>query len=229
MKRSPLNLRLLAVLLLASLAALLLATADTKPPRAAAPATAWEVSGLWTETCGCMPTCPCWFGKRPTHDHCENIQVFRIDKGHYGAVSLDHLIVVLAWVSPPGPKSMDQTAAHTKILAYYLDQSTTTAQREAIAKIWNDSIMTGIHAAQGGVKIVSFQNVDIQPDHATISIPGILTFDVHRWKDHPVKIDDPVRTGFQQGSSKDFRYADYGVRVHYSARHAFFAAFHAHS
>lgn len=219
------------VFALAALTVLALSMVASKMPRdhrsAAAPT--WEVSGFWTETCTCKPVCPCWFGKRPTFDHCENVQVYRIDKGHYGPVSLAHVIVVLAWVTPPGPKTMKQDAAHSKVLAYYLDKSTTKAQREAVAKIWNSSIMTGIHGARGGVRIVSFRNVNLQPNHVTISIPGILTYDIHRWKNHPLKIVNAVRSGFEEGSSKDFRYSDYGVHVHYSGRHALFAHFKAHS
>jgi hypothetical protein len=217
----------------AALMAFALGMVAGKTPRPDRPAAApqWQISGLWTETCGCKPTCPCWFNKRPTGDHCENVQVFRIDKGHYGSVPLAHVIVVLAWVTPPGPMTMDQDAAHSRVLAYYLDQSTTRDQREAVANIWNSSIMAGIHGAQGGAKVVSFRDVDFQPGGVTLSIPGILTYRIQRWKNRPVTLADPthVRSGFQQGSSRDFRYSDYGVHVHYSGRHAFFAHFEAHS
>lgn len=223
------NLR--GVFALAPLMVFALSMSARKTPRAGRSAAApkWEVSGFWSETCTCKSICPCWFKKRPTFDHCENVQVYRIDKGYYGSVSLDHVIVVLAWVTPPGPKTMAQDAAHSKVLAYYLDKSTSKGQREAVVKIWKSSIMAGIHGAQGGLKVVSFRSTDFQPNHVTISIPGILTYDIQRWKNHPVKIANRVRSGFEEGSSKDFRYSDYGVHVHYSGRHALFAHFEAHS
>jgi hypothetical protein len=189
---------------------------------------AWEVSGLWSEACGCALPCPCWFGKKPTLDHCENIQVFRIEKGHYGQTPLNGLVVVVAWVSAPG-KIMDKSAAESRLLAYYLDRSATPAQRRALKKIWDDSIMAGVKSPQGGVKIVSLKDVEIRPGRATVTIPGILSYSVYALKDRPVKIYDPVRSGFEQGLSRIMRYKDYGVEVSYSGRHAFFATFKAKS
>jgi hypothetical protein len=189
---------------------------------------AWEVSGLWSEACGCAPPCPCWSKKPPTLGHCEDIQVFRIQKGHYGGTPLDGLVVVVAWVSAPG-KIMDLSAGESRLLAYYLDRSTTAAQRRAIQTIWSHSILAGIKSPQGGVKIVSLRNVDLQPARATLTIPGILRYDIHALKDKPVKIDDPVFSGFEQGLSKTLQYKDYKVDFNYTGRHAFFATFKAKS
>jgi Protein of unknown function (DUF1326) len=154
--------------------------------------------------------------------------VFRIEKGHYGSTPLDGLVVVVAWVSAPG-KIMDLSARESRLLAYYLDASTTAAQRHAIEKIWSESILAGVKSPQGGVKIVSLRDVDLPPARATLTIPRILRYDIRALKDKPVKIDGKIFSGFVQGLSNTLRYKDYDVDIHYTGRRAFFATFQAKS
>ena len=66
---------------------------------------------------------PCWREKKPTQNHCHNVQVFKIEKGHYGAVSLDNLIVVAVAVSPEG-KTMQESARQSVLLALCVDRCT---------------------------------------------------------------------------------------------------------
>jgi hypothetical protein len=49
----------------------------------------WAIEGAWFKNCNCDPGCPCDFNQAPTHDNCEGILGMRIDKGHFGDVSLD--------------------------------------------------------------------------------------------------------------------------------------------
>lgn len=51
----------------------------------------WSIEGAWFKNCNCDPGCPCDFNQAPTHGNCEGIIGMRIDKGHYGDVSLDGL------------------------------------------------------------------------------------------------------------------------------------------
>ncbi len=49
----------------------------------------WSIEGAWFKNCNCDPGCPCDFNQAPTHGQCEGIIGMRIDKGHFGDVSLD--------------------------------------------------------------------------------------------------------------------------------------------
>lgn len=49
----------------------------------------WAIEGAWFKNCNCDPGCPCDFNQAPTHGQCEGVIGMRIDKGHFGDVSLD--------------------------------------------------------------------------------------------------------------------------------------------
>ena len=49
----------------------------------------WSIEGAWFKNCNCDPGCPCDFNQAPTHGQCEGVIGMRIDKGHFGDVSLD--------------------------------------------------------------------------------------------------------------------------------------------
>jgi hypothetical protein len=208
-------------------AAMILAATPNLSP-GAEPAAAWEVAGVWSEACDCNPPCPCWWKKPPTLGHCENTQVYKIEKGHYGKVSLDGLVVAVIWVSPKG-KIMDESLDQSVLVALYVDRSTTAVQRAAVEKIWHSAFMAGAKAGKGGMKAVAFSIAQFTPGHIRVAIPGILAYDVKEWKNHSVALNDPYLSGFRQGSSIQYRYADYGMKWNYPGKHAFFARFHAWS
>ena len=220
--------RLLWVLPVFALTAWFLWAAGAKRPLADQPTVAsanWEVAGVWSEACDCDPPCPCWKKKPPTLDHCENTMVFKIERGHYGKVALDGLVVAVVWVSPKGV-IMDENPDRAVLLALYLDKSTTPAQREAVQKIWHDSFLAGMKGQKGGLKAVTFRTADFRTGYVSVSIPGILAYEIKEWKDSPVKLQDPYLSGFRQGSSLQYRYADFGLKWNYPGKHAMFAAFH---
>ena len=202
--------------------------ASTPPADKAATSPPWEVSGVFSEACECTPPCPCWNGKKPTQNHCHNVQVFKIDKGHYGAVSLDNLIVVSVAVSPEG-KTMMESAAQSVLLALYVDRSTNAAQRQALEKIWDQSFNFGAKGSKGGLKAVKFQAADVGPDHAMVTIPGILTYEIRKGNDQPVESHDPDIRDLRLATSVHYRYSDYGMTWDYPGKHAAFARFHAQS
>jgi tetratricopeptide (TPR) repeat protein len=49
----------------------------------------WHVKGEGLVCCPCKVPCPCRSNAPPTYNHCENVGVFRIARGHYGDLSLD--------------------------------------------------------------------------------------------------------------------------------------------
>ena len=102
--------RILASSVLASVLAAPLAFADA--PKSAKPAAPeWAVDGQWVDTCSCALPCPCWKSEKPTMGKdCEEMYLFHVDKGHYGAVKLDGVDVVAVALSPGG-KSMDKAMA----------------------------------------------------------------------------------------------------------------------
>ena len=62
----------------------------------------WYVQGIEYGNCNCDYGCPCQFESLPTHGHCKGFEVVRIDKGHFGEVTLNGLnaALIYAW---PGP------------------------------------------------------------------------------------------------------------------------------
>jgi hypothetical protein len=62
----------------------------------------WYLDAAAFGSCNCDYSCPCQFELDPTHGHCRGFQVIRIDRGHFGDITLDGLCaaVLYAW---PGP------------------------------------------------------------------------------------------------------------------------------
>src|SRR6476661_10755105 len=64
---------------------------------------AWNVSGQYYETCNCDFVCPCVPGQlavRPTKGDCQFAMAFQIERGTYGAVSLDGLGFIILGLTP---------------------------------------------------------------------------------------------------------------------------------
>jgi hypothetical protein len=89
----------------------------------------WSLEGAWFKNCNCDPGCPCDFNQAPTHGQCEGILAMRIDRGHYGDVSLDGLKFAGAayW-----PGRIDEGDGH---IIPIVDESADERQREALLTI----------------------------------------------------------------------------------------------
>src|SRR5437764_47619 len=89
----------------------------------------WSLEGAWFKNCNCDPGCPCDFNQAPTTGQCEGVIAMRIDKGHFGDVSLDGLKFAGAvyW-----PGRMDEGDGHVIPI---VDESANDAQRKAILTI----------------------------------------------------------------------------------------------
>lgn len=139
----------------------------------------WYVEGVSFGNCNCSYGCPCQFEALPTHGHCRGFEVFRIDKGHFGAVNLEGLkgALLYAW---PGPVFEGKGEMQAVI-----DERADAAQREALTKI-----LHGEETAEGAThwwvyhamsdkvhpplfKPIEFE-VDIEARTARAVIPGVL-------------------------------------------------------
>ena len=89
----------------------------------------WSIEGAWFKNCNCDPGCPCDFNQAPTHGQCEGIGAMRIDRGHYGDVSLDGLkfAAALYW-----PGRIDEGDGH---ILPIVDESASEEQRQALLMI----------------------------------------------------------------------------------------------
>jgi len=66
--------------------AVLIITALTTPPRAAAPD--WHITATVAESCSCKISCPCNFGGEPNRTPCEGNRLIAITSGYYEGVDL---------------------------------------------------------------------------------------------------------------------------------------------
>ena len=93
---------------------------------------AWKVSGQYYETCSCDFVCPCVPGQmavKPTKGSCTFAMAFQVDRGNFGAVSLDGLgFIVLGFT----PEEMGKGNWSVGLIA---DQRASTEQRDAITAI----------------------------------------------------------------------------------------------
>ena len=92
----------------------------------------WQVSGQYYETCSCDFVCPCVPGGMtvtPTKGSCNFAMAFQVDRGSYGAVSLDGLgFIVLGFT----PEAMAKGNWSVGLIA---DERANAEQRDAITAI----------------------------------------------------------------------------------------------
>lgn len=89
----------------------------------------WEVEGPEYANCNCDYSCPCQFNALPTDGTCNAFAIMRIDKGHFGDISLDGLHMGLL-VNFPNPIH-EGNGTHQIILDERADED----QRNAMATI----------------------------------------------------------------------------------------------
>jgi hypothetical protein len=139
----------------------------------------WYVEGIEFGNCNCDYGCPCQFESRPTHGYCRGFEVVRIDKGHFGEVSLDGLraALIYAWPGPVFEGNGEMQAI--------IDERADGAQRNALATILHGGETRDgathwwvYHAMSSTVhepifKPIEFE-VDIEKRRARVVIPGVL-------------------------------------------------------
>ena len=92
----------------------------------------WNVSGQYYETCNCAFICPCIPGQlavRPTNGDCQFAMAFQIERGSYGAVSLDGLGFIVLGMTP------EEMGKGNWSVGLVTDARATGEQRDAITAI----------------------------------------------------------------------------------------------
>jgi len=139
----------------------------------------WYVEGIEFGSCNCIYACPCQFEALPTYGNCRGFEVLRIDRGHFGDVSLGGLNIALlyAW---PGP--IFEGNGEMQVI---VDERADPHQRRALTRIvhgeetdegathwWVYRSMTEtVHETL--VKPIKF-DVDVDARTASVAIPGVL-------------------------------------------------------
>jgi hypothetical protein len=139
----------------------------------------WYVEGIAFGSCNCDYGCPCQFERRPTQGNCRGLEIVRIDRGHFGDVTLDGLYVALfyAW---PGAIFEGGGAMQAVI-----DERADGRQRLALATIVHGGETEEakahwwvFHAMSNTVHEPVFAPIEFEADidrrRARVSIPGML-------------------------------------------------------
>src|SRR5438132_947744 len=93
---------------------------------------AWNVSGQYYETCNCDFVCLCvpsQLAVRPTKGDCQFAMAFQIERGSYGAVSLDGLGFIILGLSP------EEMGKGNWSVGLVTDARATAEQRDAMTAI----------------------------------------------------------------------------------------------
>ncbi len=122
----------------------------------------WKIAGQYYETCSCDFVCPCLPGQmavRPTHGSCTFAMGFQIERGVYGAMTLDGLgFIVLGFT----PEAMGMGNWSVGIIA---DERASTEQRDAIAAIASGAAGGPMSALSGLVgKVLGIESAPIRFD-----------------------------------------------------------------
>jgi len=122
----------------------------------------WKIAGQYYETCSCDFVCPCIPGQlaaRPSKGSCTFAMAFQIDRGVYGAMSLDGLgFIVLAFT----PEEMGKGNWSVGIIA---DERASAEQRDAITAIASGAAGGPMAALSGLVgKMLGVQSAPIHFD-----------------------------------------------------------------
>ena len=168
----------------------------------------WYVEGVEFGNCNCDYGCPCQFESLPTHGHCHGFEAVRIDKGHFGDVSLDGLraALIYAW---PGPIFEGKGEMQAII-----DERADAAQRHALVTILHGGETRDaathwwvFHAMSSTVHAPIFKpiefEVDIEQRRARVVIPGVLESSGRPIRspasgdEHRVRIDIPNGIEFE--------------------------------
>ena len=169
----------------------------------------WYVEGIKFGNCNCDYACPCQFESLPTYGHCHGIEMIRIDRGHFGDVSLDglHSVVQYQW---PGPVYEGKGEMQAII-----DSGASPEQRRALVAILHGAETKEaathwwvFHAMSDTVHEPLFEpialEVDVEARTARASIPGILASSGRPilspvdGSPHRVRIDLPGGMEFEQ-------------------------------
>ena len=89
----------------------------------------WTIRGTEFENCNCAWGCPCQFGAKSTHGHCETVMCGHIEEGNFNDTNLDGLgwATLMSW-----PGEVHEGGGTQQVI---IDERADPAQREALRKI----------------------------------------------------------------------------------------------
>ena len=204
---------------------------------ASAATTQWRLTGDYFENCNCDILCPCEVSSKPmltaspTYGECNVAIGFHIDRGSYGAVSLDGLNVAMA-AHAPGPMADGNWS-----VALYLDERANDRQREALQAIFSGqaggamagfapliSTILGVKSApitftkNGRSRSLEMPGIA----HLAVSALPALTPDTEMLLVgmHPFNMDGLALAAGDQGST----WSDYGMNWNNSGKNGHYAS-----
>ena len=139
---------------------------------------AWQVSGQYYETCSCDFVCPCLPGQmvvKPSKGSCTFAMAFQIDRGHYGAVTLDGLGFIVLGLTP------DEMGKGNWSVGLVADERASVEQRDAITAIASGAAGGPMAALSGLIgKFLGVQSAPIRFDRsgATWSVSASTLVDM---------------------------------------------------
>ncbi len=204
---------LVPVLLIGACGALLILGAEAQ--KGEVKRTPWKIVGQLEEACSCSAACPCWFASKPTRMTCSGGQFLFIEKGTYGSVALDGLVVGGMVQSPEG-QSMMGSYGKWNFNYFYIDEKASPEQRDALRAIGNVVLMAEA-SPNLEVRYVPLTRV-IQGDEHKISLGQYGSFSGHLVEGGlggPSKIvnppgADPLHREYEQGETTKLTYTDAG-------------------
>jgi hypothetical protein len=175
--------------------------------------TPWKITGQLEEACSCNAACPCWFNSKPTKMTCGGGQVLFIEKGTYGKVKLDGLVIANMSQSPEG-EGMMESFGKWNFSYNYIDEKATPEQRKALEAI------AGVVMVPGASKKTETRYVaitrKIEGKNHEISLGKYGTFTGHLVEGGlggSAKITnppgaDPIHREYAQGQTSKMTYDD---------------------
>jgi hypothetical protein len=192
----------------------------------------WHFSGDFFESCNCEVLCPCGFGTPANYDSCDTNHAYHVASGRYGDTTLDGLNFALATRTP---KRMSDG---NWIVAIYIDQRATRAQRLALERIASGEGGGGFarRKAMTGT-LLGFKYVPISYESVgrrrKVTITNALTMEVEAVPgarpDEEVKVVNDARSGERGFTPRTVakalvhRFSDYGLTWDNTSKSAFYA------
>lgn len=189
----------------------------------------WKIKGSLAEGCSCEVACPCIFLSMPSNEPCQAILNFHIDEGNYGPTALKDLNLAMTADIEPGHS---MAAGNWSAIAYYVDSKASSAQKEALEKIFM-SIFSSLAPNSLGVKSVpiSFEET-ADKKGSKVSIPEIFDLQIQLVPgtnpSYPSKINNPPFHPLPEllvAKSVVNRYKDYNLEWNYNGKSAFMGHF----
>lgn len=192
----------------------------------------WRLKGSYFEACNCEAACPCNFFGPPTEGQCTALVAWHIEDGSFDGTKLDGLNVALV-VHAPGHM------LHTKWkVALYLDDRASTAQSEALARIFSGKAGGLMEKLSGFIgEVAGIRNVPIafqaEGRKRSIRIGDLGAVEIEAIEGEgggdTILQNPPLNLAPGQplvvARSKRYRFADHGMSVEVSNKNGFYAPF----